>query len=139
MEKIKAKRTVRRRQNTVIINEATAALETADAEELAAILHRLEISNGELRKLNEEMEVHIAADAFEDEYTETSSTQDGRCEENHELRRSRLKLLRAASSLRNCLQHRRPSPPCVFEKERRKIEANGKNKRDRTLTIKMNE
>ncbi|KAH6940133.1 hypothetical protein HPB50_025362 [Hyalomma asiaticum] len=76
MEKIKAKRTVRRRQNTVIINEATAALETADAEELAAILHRLEISNGELRKLNEEMEVHIAADAFEDEYTEVTQYDD---------------------------------------------------------------
>ncbi|KAH6935447.1 hypothetical protein HPB50_006011 [Hyalomma asiaticum] len=48
----------------------------ADAEELAAILHHLEISNGELWKLNEEMEVHIAADAFEDEYTEVTQYDD---------------------------------------------------------------
>lgn len=76
MEKIQAKRAVRRLQNTVVINEAITALETADAEELAAILHRLEISNGELRKLNEEMEARIAADAFEHEYTEVTQYND---------------------------------------------------------------
>ncbi|KAH6946129.1 hypothetical protein HPB50_011767 [Hyalomma asiaticum] len=76
MEKIKAKRMVQRRQNTVIINEVTTALETADTEELAAILHRLDVSNEELQKLNEKMEDHISAEAFVDEYTEVTQYDD---------------------------------------------------------------
>ncbi|KAH7943387.1 hypothetical protein HPB52_007790 [Rhipicephalus sanguineus] len=70
MEKLKVKRRSRRRQNTVIINEATSALESASVEQLSAILQRLEVNNADLRKINEEMETCLPEDAFEEEYEE---------------------------------------------------------------------
>ncbi|KAH6930658.1 hypothetical protein HPB50_016289 [Hyalomma asiaticum] len=70
MEKLKAKRRTRRRQNTVIINEATSALQGADIEQLSALLQRLEVNNAELRKVNEEIENCLSEDAFEEDYEE---------------------------------------------------------------------
>ncbi|XP_037522004.1 uncharacterized protein LOC119399261 [Rhipicephalus sanguineus] len=70
MEKLKVKRRSRRRQNTVIIKEATSALESASVEQLSAILQRLEVNNADLRKINEEMETCLPEDAFEEEYEE---------------------------------------------------------------------
>ncbi|KAG0444805.1 hypothetical protein HPB47_013362, partial [Ixodes persulcatus] len=52
-------RTVRRSQNTRLINEATAVLETADLATLTSLLERLTTSNNELRQINNETEDHI--------------------------------------------------------------------------------
>ncbi|KAH6932766.1 hypothetical protein HPB50_009372 [Hyalomma asiaticum] len=71
MEKLKAKRRTLRRQSTIIIKEATTALEGADTVQLSALLQRLEVNNSELRKLNIEMEQCLPNDTFEHDYAES--------------------------------------------------------------------
>ncbi|KAM7297209.1 uncharacterized protein ISCGN_022362 [Ixodes scapularis] len=69
MERLKSKRTVRRSQNTRLINEATAVLETADLATLTSLLERLATSNNELRQTNIETEDHISDGDLVAEYT----------------------------------------------------------------------
>ncbi|KAH7951291.1 hypothetical protein HPB52_007714 [Rhipicephalus sanguineus] len=56
MEKLKAKRRTLRRQSTIIIKEATTALE---------------VNNSELRKVNNDLESCLPDDIFEEEYAES--------------------------------------------------------------------
>ncbi|KAG0414081.1 hypothetical protein HPB47_008765 [Ixodes persulcatus] len=69
MERLNWKRAVRRSQNTRIINEATAILETADSATLTSLLERLTTSNSELRQINSEMEDCITDGDLVAEYT----------------------------------------------------------------------
>ncbi|XP_040072261.1 uncharacterized protein LOC120844516 [Ixodes scapularis] len=69
MERLKSKHTVRRSQNTWLINEATAVLETADLATLTLLLERLTTSNNELRQINTETEDHISDGHLVAEYT----------------------------------------------------------------------
>lgn len=71
MEKLKAKRRTLRRQSTIIIKEATTALEGTDTVQLSALLQRLEVNNSELRKVNTELEQCLPDDIFEDDYAES--------------------------------------------------------------------
>ncbi|KAH7983304.1 hypothetical protein HPB52_010734 [Rhipicephalus sanguineus] len=71
MEKFKAKRRTLRRQSTIIIKEATTALEGADALQLSALLQRLEVNNSELRKVKNDLESCLPDDIFEEDYAES--------------------------------------------------------------------
>lgn len=51
MNRLKEKRTARRQQNTRLINEAKAVLDTADIGELASLRERLQANNDELERL----------------------------------------------------------------------------------------
>ncbi|KAH7952538.1 hypothetical protein HPB52_023873 [Rhipicephalus sanguineus] len=67
MEKLKA-------QSTIIIKEATTALEGADALQLSALLQRLEVNNSELRQVNNDLESCLPDDIFEEDYANLCST-----------------------------------------------------------------
>ncbi|KAH6946938.1 hypothetical protein HPB50_016184 [Hyalomma asiaticum] len=71
MEKLKAKRRTLRRQSTIIIKEATTALEGANTVQLSALLQRLDVINSKLRKVNTELEKCRRDDIFLDDYAES--------------------------------------------------------------------
>ncbi|KAG0417023.1 hypothetical protein HPB47_005947, partial [Ixodes persulcatus] len=95
-------RTVRRSQNTRLINEATAVLETADLATLTSLLERLTTSNNELRQINNKTEDHISDGDLVAEYTAVVEYDD-------EARRMIAVLGSTASTLRE--KERQPPPP----------------------------
>ncbi|XP_077553627.1 uncharacterized protein LOC144168541 [Haemaphysalis longicornis] len=109
MEKLKVKRRTRRRQNTVIINEATTALQDAGVEQLSAILQRLEVNNGELRKINEAIEDGLPEDTFEEEYVETIEYDD-RANQAIGLLKAKIAALQASNTA-NSVTTSQPQPP----------------------------
>ncbi|KAM7304098.1 uncharacterized protein ISCGN_013998 [Ixodes scapularis] len=76
MERLKAKRGVKRSQNTKIIHEATAGMETADLASLTAWLERLKANNRALQELNVEIEDHISEQDLVAEYTTVTEYDD---------------------------------------------------------------
>ncbi|KAH6939518.1 hypothetical protein HPB50_019009 [Hyalomma asiaticum] len=70
MDRLKQKRSSARAQNTKIINEATAILQSdsADRATLIALKERLTSSNEKLKKISEKMEDHIPTDELASEY-----------------------------------------------------------------------
>ncbi|XP_040066343.1 uncharacterized protein LOC120839989 [Ixodes scapularis] len=76
MERLKAKRGVKRSQNTKIIHEAIAGMETADLASLTAWLERLKANNRALQELNVEIEDHISEQDLVAEYTTVTEYDD---------------------------------------------------------------
>ncbi|XP_040068439.1 uncharacterized protein LOC120841586 [Ixodes scapularis] len=76
MERLKAKRGVKRSQNTKIIHEATAGRETADLASRTAWLERLKANNRALQELNTEIEDHISEQDLVAEYTTVTEYDD---------------------------------------------------------------
>ncbi|KAG0430874.1 hypothetical protein HPB47_022296 [Ixodes persulcatus] len=76
MDRIKTKRGVKRAQNTKIINEATAGIETADRATLTAWLERLKVNKSALQALNAEIEEHVPEQDLVAEYTTVTEYDD---------------------------------------------------------------
>ncbi|KAL1429654.1 hypothetical protein MTO96_015922 [Rhipicephalus appendiculatus] len=70
LEKLLAKRRVRRGHNSRIIEEAEPALRDGTQSQLSTLVLRLETSNEELRKINDKLEPLILEEEFEAEYNE---------------------------------------------------------------------
>ncbi|KAL1442159.1 hypothetical protein MTO96_046522 [Rhipicephalus appendiculatus] len=70
LEKLLAKRRVRRGHNSRIIDEAEPALRDGTQSQLSTLVLRLETSNEELRKINDKLEPLILEEEFEAEYNE---------------------------------------------------------------------
>ncbi|XP_037515027.1 neprilysin-1 [Rhipicephalus sanguineus] len=70
MDRLKQKRSSARAQNTKIINEATAILESdsVDRATIIALKERLTSSNEKLKKISDEMEDHIPTEELASEY-----------------------------------------------------------------------
>ncbi|KAG0428514.1 hypothetical protein HPB47_024494 [Ixodes persulcatus] len=69
MKRLKAKRGVKRSQNTKIIHEATAGMETAYLASLTVWLERLKANNRALQELNVEIADHVSKQDLVAEYT----------------------------------------------------------------------
>lgn len=110
MEKLKVKRRARRRQNTVIINEATTALQSGGVEQLSALLQRLEVNNADLRKINEELEDCLPEDAFEQEYEETIQYDD-RANQAIGLLKAKIAAVQASVNTSTSVTTPHPQPP----------------------------
>ncbi|KAH6924813.1 hypothetical protein HPB50_025540 [Hyalomma asiaticum] len=78
MDRLKQKRSSARAQNTKIINEATAMLQSdsADIATLIALKERLTSSNDKLKQISEEIEDHIPKDDLASEYAAAADYED---------------------------------------------------------------
>ncbi|KAL1457270.1 hypothetical protein MTO96_043554 [Rhipicephalus appendiculatus] len=70
MQRLKEKRSARRRQSTRLLEEARLALDDTDIGGLCSVIDRLQVNNEELLKLNAELEQSIPDEEFAAEINE---------------------------------------------------------------------
>ncbi|KAL1475051.1 hypothetical protein MTO96_037568 [Rhipicephalus appendiculatus] len=70
MQRLKEKRSARRRQSTRLLEEARVALDDTDIGGLCSVIDRLQVNNEELLKLNAELEQSIPDEEFAAEINE---------------------------------------------------------------------